>query len=123
MRTLDTLFRSTKASASIHLSQSLQPQFPSSSPSSFFETQNPSLITKEAIRNLQICLEEINQQYLITKSEKTNKNIFTYDHLRYLSIRRYIQLLLSGQSKMNASNQIAQTMWNKGDYIARCIRK
>ena len=24
---------------------------------------------------------------------------------------------------MNASNQIAQTVWNKGDYIARCIRK
>jgi len=24
---------------------------------------------------------------------------------------------------MNASNQIAQTVWNKGDYMARCIRK
>ena len=24
---------------------------------------------------------------------------------------------------MDASNQIAQTVWNKGDYIARCVRK
>ena len=24
---------------------------------------------------------------------------------------------------MNASNQITQTIWNKGDYIARCIQK
>ena len=24
---------------------------------------------------------------------------------------------------MNASDNIAQTMWNKGDYMARCIRK
>ena len=57
------------------------------------------------------------------KSAKTNKNVYTYDHLRYLSIRRYMQLLLDGCGKMDASNQIAQTMWNKGDYVARCIRK
>ncbi|PKB93037.1 hypothetical protein RhiirA5_387435, partial [Rhizophagus irregularis] len=52
-----------------------------------------------------------------------NKNVFTYDYLRHLSIRRYIQLLLDGWGKMDASNQIAQTVWSKGDYIARCIRK
>ncbi|PKK56499.1 hypothetical protein RhiirC2_799876 [Rhizophagus irregularis] len=32
-------------------------------------------------------------------------------------------LLLDGRGKMDASNQIAQTLWSKGDYIARCIRK
>src|SRR3989440_2823372 len=52
-----------------------------------------------------------------------NKNVFTYDYLRHLSIRRYIQLLLDGCGKMDASNQIAQAVWNKGDYTARCIRK
>ena len=52
-----------------------------------------------------------------------NKNVFTYDYLRHLNIRRYIQLLLDGWGKMDASNQIAQTVWNKGDYIARCIQK
>ncbi|PKY61908.1 hypothetical protein RhiirA4_487542 [Rhizophagus irregularis] len=57
------------------------------------------------------------------KSAKTNKNVFTYDYLRRLSIHRYIQLLLDGRSKMDASNQIAQTMWDKCDYITRCIRK
>ena len=57
---LDILFRSTEASAGIYSPQLLQLQFPSSSPSSFFETQNPSLITQEATRNLQIRLKEIN---------------------------------------------------------------
>ncbi|CAB5365859.1 unnamed protein product [Rhizophagus irregularis] len=104
MRTLDTLFGNTKL-------QSLQPQF--------LPPSNPPLIT----RDLEIRLKEINQQCSITKSAKTNKNIFTYDYLRRLSIRRYIQLLLDGWGKMDASNQIAQTMWNKGDYIAKCIRK
>ncbi|CAB4486130.1 unnamed protein product [Rhizophagus irregularis] len=41
MRMLDTLFRNTKL-------QSLQPQFSFPFPPLFFETQNPSLITKEA---------------------------------------------------------------------------
>ncbi|CAB4473465.1 unnamed protein product [Rhizophagus irregularis] len=31
--------------------------------------------------------------------------------------------ITNGQGKMDASNQIAQTVWSKGDYIARCIRK
>ena len=117
MKTLDALFKNTTASTSIPLPQSSQPQFSSPSPS------QSSLITEEVTRNLQIRLEEINQKCSITKSAKTNKNIFTYDYLRCLSIRRYIQLLLDGRGKMDASNQIAQTMWNKGDYIARCIRK
>ena len=121
MRTLDTLFRSTETSTSKSLPesmQSLQPRSPS--PSSF---QNPSLVTEEIKRNLQKRLEEINQQCSITKSAKTNNNVYTYDYLRCLSIQRYIQLLLDGQGKMDASNQIAQTIWNKGDYIARCIWK
>ncbi|UZO12515.1 uncharacterized protein OCT59_004048 [Rhizophagus irregularis] len=107
MRTLDTLFTSTEASTSMLSPQSLQPQFPLPSLFSFSETQNRSLITKELTRNLQIRLKEINQQCLIMKSAKTNKNVFTYDYLRRLSIRRYIQLLLDGQGKMDASNQIA----------------
>ena len=124
MRTLDTLFRSTEKSTSMPLPQSLKLQSPSSSPFLSFETTpNSSLISKEITRNLQIRLDEINQQCTVTKNVKMNKNVFTYDYLRHLSIRRYIQLLLDGWGKMDASNQIAQTVWNKGDYIARCIRK
>ncbi|PKB92393.1 hypothetical protein RhiirA5_444871, partial [Rhizophagus irregularis] len=124
IRTLDTLFTSTEISTSMPSPQSLQLQFSPPSPFLFSETQNRSLITEELTRNLQIRLKEINQQCSIMKSAKTNKNVFTYDYLRRLiSIRRYIQLLLDGQGKMDASNQIAQTMWVKGDYIARCIRK
>ena len=117
MKTLDTLFLSAKASTNISLPQSLQSKIPSSS-SSF---QNPSLVTEEITRNLQKRLNEINQQCSITKSAKMNKNIYTYDYLRYLSIRKYMQLLLDGWGKMDASDQIAQTIWNKGGYIARCI--
>jgi hypothetical protein len=120
MRILDTLFLSAEASTNVNLQESLQ-LLQSKIPSSFF--QSPSLVTEEITRNLQVRLNEIDQQCSITKSAKTNKNVYTYDYLRYLSIRRYIQLLLNGQGKMDASNQIAQTMWNKGDYIARCIRK
>ncbi|GBC03825.1 hypothetical protein RclHR1_05340011 [Rhizophagus clarus] len=120
MQILDTLFRSNEASTSLPLPQSLQLQFSTPS-SSFSEIQNLPLLTEEATRNLEIRLKEISQQCSLTKSVKTNKNIFTYDYLRHLSIHRYIQLLLNGQGKMDASNQIVQTMWNKGDYIARCI--
>src|SRR5438045_2539758 len=100
MRTLDTFFRSRSS------------PFPKI-------TQNPSF----SVDNLHIRLEEINQQCLISKSAKKNEKLFTYDYLRCLSIRRFIQLLLDGQGKMNASDNIAQTMWNKGDYMVRCIRK
>jgi hypothetical protein len=120
MRTLDTLFRRNETSTNLPLPQSLQLQFPTPSPS-FSEIQTLPLLTEEATRNLEIRLKEISQQCSLTKSVKTNKNVFTYDYLRRLSIHRYIQLLLNGQGKMDASNQIAQTMWNKGDYIARCI--
>ena len=75
------------------------------------------------MQNLQNRLEEINHQCTTLKSAKANNKIFTYDHLRRLSIRRFIQLLLDGRGKMDASNEIAQTIWNKGDYMARCIRK
>ena len=32
-------------------------------------------------------------------------------------------MLIEGKGKMDASNQIAQSVWNKNDYMARCIRK
>ena len=83
--------------------------------------QNSSLISIEVTKNLQVRLEEVNKQCSISQSAKTKNNTFTYDYLRHLSIRRYIQLLLDRQDKMNASNQIAQTMWSKGDYMMRCI--
>ena len=120
MKILDTLFLSAKALTNVNLQESLQ-SLQSKIPSSSF--QSPSLVTEEITRNLQVRLNEIDQQYSITKSAKTNKNVYTYDYLCYLSIRRYIQLLLNGQGKMDASNQIARTKRNKGDYIARCIRK
>ena len=107
MRTLDTFFKSTEASTSMSSSRSSRSSQP------FPESINisiPPKITKNSLipietkTNLQIRLEEINQQCSISKSVKTNKNIFTYDYLRCLSIRRYIQLLLDGQGKMDASN-------------------
>lgn len=75
------------------------------------------------LSSLHTRLEELNQQCSIGKSMKENNKIFTYDYLRLLSIRQFIQLLLDGQSKMNVSRQIAQTIWRKGDYMAMCIRK
>ena len=63
MRTLDTLFGSTEKLTSIPLPQLLKLQSPSPSPFLSFEiTLNSSLISKEITRNLQICLDEINQQ-------------------------------------------------------------
>jgi len=66
-------------------------------------------------------LEEVNKQCVITKSSKAS--IPTYDYMRLMSISRFIQLLLDKKGKIDASNQIAQTLWNKGNYMARCIRK
>src|SRR6266498_4132184 len=73
--------------------------------------------------DLHICLEKLNQLCSIGKSKKENHNIFTYDYVRLLSVHYFIQQLIDRQEKMTASNQIAQVMWNKGDYMARCIRK
>ena len=55
-------------------------------------------------------LEKLNQLCSIGKSKKENHNIFTYDYIRLLSVRQFIQKLLNGQGKMAASNQIAQAM-------------
>ncbi|CAG8633195.1 7491_t:CDS:2, partial [Dentiscutata heterogama] len=79
---------------------------------------NSSLWSTE---NLRIRLEELNQRCSIEKSVKKNSKIFTYDYLRFLSIHRYIQLLLEGQGKMDAANQIACFIWNKGSYMAKCV--
>src|SRR5271156_3799986 len=101
MQTLDAFFRSTEVRNSETLRSS---PFPSPE-----ITQNPF-----SSDNLHIRLEEISQQCSLTKSVKKNKELFTYDYLRCLSIQRFIQLLLNGQGKMDASNNIAQTVWNKG---------
>ncbi|CAG8697183.1 2368_t:CDS:2, partial [Acaulospora morrowiae] len=90
----------------------------------FFQPVQTILSTQHSrLSLLHIRLEELNQQCSIGKSMKENNKIFTYDYLRLLSIRQFIQLLLDGQSKMNISRQIAQTIWCKGDYMAMCIRK
>ncbi len=57
--------------------------------------------------DLHICLEKLNQLYLIEKSKKENHNIFTYDYIHLLSICQYIQKLLDEEGKMTASSQIA----------------
>src|SRR5205823_10432525 len=72
---------------------------------------------------LYIRLEELNQQCSIGKSAKVKDKTFIYDYLHLLSIRQFLQLLLNGENKMNASRQIAQTIWHKGDYMAVCIRR
>jgi len=115
MKTLNTFFENTETLSSPQLPR---PFLESLSSSLSFED---SLISVEITKNLQIRLEEINQQCSISKSIKSNHNIFTYDYLRCLSIRKYIELLLDGQGKMDASNQIAHAMWNKGNYMSRCI--
>src|SRR6266498_4034874 len=84
---------------------------------------SPPLIPVDTTMDLHVRLEEINQLCLVGKSTKENRDIFTYDYIRLLSVRRFIQQLLDGKGKMVASTQIAQSMWNKGDYMARCIRK
>jgi len=68
-------------------------------------------------------LEELDQQCSIGKSVKASHEIFTYNYLRFLSIRRFVQLLLEGQGKMDASSQIAKTIWDKEDYMAKCIQR
>ena len=83
MQTLDTFFKNTeiKNSEILRSSPSLSPNI----------TQNPF-----SSDNLYIHLEEISQQCSLTKSVKKNKELFTYDYLRCLSIQRFIQLLLNG---------------------------
>ena len=84
---------------------------------------SPPLIPIDTTIDLYVRLEEINQLYLVEKSTKENHDIFTYDYICLLSVHRFIQQLLDEKGKMVASTQIAQSMWNKGDYMARCIRK
>ncbi|UZO06126.1 uncharacterized protein OCT59_026457 [Rhizophagus irregularis] len=79
------------------LPQSLKPQSLSPSPFLSFETTpNSSLISDEITRNLYIRLDEINQQCTVTK------NIYT--------------VIIRWSGKMDASNQIAQTVWSKGKH-------
>ncbi len=73
--------------------------------------------------DLHTCLEKLNQLCSIGKSKKENYNIFTYDYIRLLSVCQYTQKLLDREGKMMTSSQIAQVMWNKGDYMAQCIKK
>ncbi|CAG8802706.1 7422_t:CDS:2, partial [Cetraspora pellucida] len=77
------------------------------------------LLLSNKIVKLQICLDEINHQCSITKSLNTP----TYDYLHLLSISRYIELLLNGKGKIDASTCIAKIIWNKRSYLARHIRK
>ena len=121
MKTLDAFFKSSEILHSPQPSQSSLPRL-----SSFSSLLSPSPlpeISPFSIDNLHTRLKEIDQQCIVSKSAKKNEKILTYDYLRCLSIRRFIQLLLDGQGKMNASNNIAQIIWNKGNYMARCIRK
>ena len=122
IKKIDSFFRpvsedisvSTSASAST-LTTALTSTFSSLQPSpetTFFSSQN-----------LRARLEELNQKCSIGKSIKANHENSTYDYLRLLSIRQFLQLLLDGEGKIDASNQIAQTTWNKGNYVAKCIRR
>ena len=115
IKKIDTFFQ--PVSESIGMSNK------SSSSSSCPIIQNPPPLPIDTIIDLHVRLEEINKLCSIGKSTKDNRNTFTYDYIRLLSVRMYIQKLLDGQGKMAASNQIAQSMWNKGIYMAQCIRK
>ncbi|CAG8686393.1 13851_t:CDS:2, partial [Cetraspora pellucida] len=74
----------------------------------------------KTITSLQTHFEEVNRHCSFTKSSKLN--IPTYDYLRLISVSKFIKLLLDGKGKMDASRQVAESVWNKGDYISRCIR-
>ena len=93
MKTLDTYFKSTEASTSIFISKSSRPL---QVLRPFSESLISSFQSLEITQNLQNHLKEINHQYITLKSAKTNNKIFIYNHLRHLSIRRFIQLLLDG---------------------------
>src|SRR5581483_3231936 len=112
MRKLDTFFQTAKIQSTTSLSSPMSISTIPSTPSI------SSIPSTEGIANLHRCLEEANRQCSIAKSSKVNSQIFTYDYLRFLSICRFIQLLLDGESKIDASNQIAQSIWNKTDYMA-----
>ncbi|KAF0543755.1 hypothetical protein F8M41_003431 [Gigaspora margarita] len=75
---------------------------------SFHETLQSSSSPTDATSILHMRLDNINKECQIKKSSKSS--ISTYDHLRLLSISKYIQLLLNRQGKMNASIQIAKTL-------------
>ncbi|KAF0490781.1 zinc finger protein [Gigaspora margarita] len=68
---------------------------------------SPSIIPNSSLwltENLHIRLEELNQRCSIGKSVKENSKIFTYDYLHFLSVRRFIQLLLEGRGNIDASD-------------------
>lgn len=79
------------------------------------EAQLDTALIKQRINELNIICN-------VTKSAISNAKVFTYDYVRLLSTRKYLQHLLDGKKKMNSSLQIAQEMWNKGAYMSRCIR-
>ena len=99
MRTIDTFFRNSEQSSS---SQSSSSRLSSSRLSSSLSLKSSSLMSQPSqpslslSNNLHIRLEEINQQCLLLKFAKENEKLYTYDYLRRLSIRRFIQLLLDG---------------------------
>ncbi|RIB16810.1 hypothetical protein C2G38_2315544 [Gigaspora rosea] len=88
--------------------------------SSSHETLQSTSSPTDAASILCMHLDNFNKECQIKKSSKSSISI--YDYLCLLSISKYIQLLLNGQGKMNASIQITKTLWNKGDYMSRCIR-
>ena len=51
---------------------------------------SPPLIPVDTTMDLHVRLEEINQLCLVEKSTKENRDIFTYDYIRLLSVRRFI---------------------------------
>ena len=57
-------------------------------------------------------------------SNKKFNNSSNYDHLRYLSIQRYFQLLSIGKGKMEASAQACSFFGiERRDYLSQCIRR
>ncbi len=105
MRTIDTFFRNSEQSSSSRSSSSSSLSLKSS-----LLISQPSQLSLSPSNNLHIRLEKINQQYLLLKSAKENEKLYTYDYLCRLNIHKFIQLLLDGQEKMEASNNIAQTI-------------
>lgn len=73
-------------------------------------------ILKEATKKLEeICMVQRN-------SKKNNYTVENFEYLRHLGVLRYFQLLLDGGKKVESSESVARMIFDKGDYVATCLR-
>ena len=98
---------------------------------SAYRTHDPKIGYQKAIE----FLNENGAKIIKNKREegKRNKTTSSYQHVQYIAVARYLQLLLEGNGKMEASDEVARMLFaekfskgkhksTKGSYMSRCIR-